>query len=141
MAVRQTADSAWRVGYTMEGEEDGGIKGWVTAITKDGVENFKVKLVQQGTPRQGGGKSKATNRNSVAGKAAAAKQESDASKAAHHAAHAAAGDEATKLSAANALKEKRAAEERERLAKEAAEKKEFEEKVRDRCLHALNRAP
>ena len=44
LSVRQTADLAWRVGFASEGEEEGGIKAWVTAITKDGLENFKVSV-------------------------------------------------------------------------------------------------
>ena len=42
LEVRQTADGTWRAAYAFEGEEE--IRGWVTAITKDRVENLMPRF-------------------------------------------------------------------------------------------------
>ena len=133
--VRRTADGAWRVAYAMEGEEVGGAKGWVTAVTKDGVVNMRPKDVGGGgTPRispDKGKKAVATSR--AAGKGLQSPRSSTQRvdlkpSAASALKDGAAGD--TKESKDLALKNKRAREEEQQKAIEANEKRAFEEKAK-----------
>ena len=131
LSVRQTADQAWRVGYAPEGDEEGGIKGWVTAITKDGVENFRVRPMAAAAESPPGRKSTAaTSRVSSAAKGssgASAATERVMSKSEAKAEEAA---ERRVANEAMALKERRAREEAAEKAKQAAEAKKFEEKAK-----------
>ena len=153
LSVRQTADLAWRVGFASEGEEEGGIKAWVTAITKDGLENFKVSVPTATAqclhgrqhshtpsphtlthphpltqvPQMGGppsGKGKATARGG-----GGTPRNSAATQ--RHGKGDSGGGGATaeeKKAAATALAEKRAKEAQEEAKREAEERKIFEEK-------------
>lgn len=53
LEARETADGASRVAFAPEGTET--VKGWVTAITKDGVENFALAKGRRAPAAAAGG--------------------------------------------------------------------------------------
>ena len=143
LEVRRTADGAWRVAYSLEGQQEGPVAGWVTAVTKDLIENLRLRAGESASTDasppiatgRGAGRA-STARMSIKGGGMAVGQSPRSSTnrgggpAYATAAKMAEPEMSTKAKADLALKEKRAKEEKERLALEAEEKRAFEEKAK-----------